>query len=91
MSLRAAPPIRRRTGIFEACSAPIEAMGATIWSRLTTTSLPTRAGTRSAPRRPDHPRDHPFASMQRASNSARFCSAATPSNPAEAVSFDALN
>jgi hypothetical protein len=49
------------------------------------------SGTRSAPRGPDHPRDHPFASMQRASNSARFCSAATPSNPAEAVSFDASN
>jgi hypothetical protein len=36
-------------------------------------------------------RDHPLACIQRASNSARFCSAATPSIPAEEVSFDASN
>jgi hypothetical protein len=36
-------------------------------------------------------RDHPLACIQRVSNSARFCSAATPSIPAEEVSFDASN
>jgi hypothetical protein len=36
-------------------------------------------------------RVHPFACIQRVSNSARFCSAATPSMPAEEVSFDASN
>ena len=38
-----------------------------------------------------HCRDHPLACMQRDSNSALFPSAATPSIPAEVVSFDASN